>query len=1002
MFKLFFKLLKVIKNPIIGPIAVASITLPILIIFYLPSLFLDNEKNKITKEALAVVDNLKTFRTYYDTYVISKITKNTNLEINFDHENSLNTIPLPATIIHNLSKKLPNKDGVYINFVSDFPFPNRADRILDSFQKESIDYFRNNKTDYYVKEETINNQKVLRVSLPDIMVNQSCLSCHNTRADSPKKDWKIGDVRGIIEVIMPLQNQFVLTVNQTKLMIIFMMFISLAFILHYGILYFRKEKEALFQTKKLRKEVKKRTKDLEESNLLLQEYKKAVDASAIVSKTNPEGIITYVNDAFCEISGYSRDELIGKPHNIVRHPDIPKELFKKLWETIQNKKTYKSIIKSKSKNNQTYFVANTIVPILNKKNEIIEYLSLKYDITELVDAREKALQAQQTKGLFLANMSHEIRTPLNSIIGFSNILCESNLAFKDKEHAKIISKSAKSLLVLINDVLDISKIESGKLVLEEKSFSLLNLTEDVVELFSISSIEKNLKFLYTVDPNLDLSIKGDSTRLKQVISNLLSNAIKFTPQKGTISLDLRILKFDEASKRIKIKFTIKDNGIGMTKDQLALIFKPFSQADTGINRKFGGTGLGLAISWDIIKAMNSHIEVSSQYGKGSEFSFDLDFNIVKTNKDYVKDSNLKIAISSLNQDQDNLKISVKNYLHKIGTVCELKDNINAEFLFCFENSNIIEEIKIFKKQNPKSKIVFIGEKDFLSQNCLNLIDYHLGLPIYGSKIYNVINHHSKIHSNILKQSSINKKSFNANVLVAEDNTNNQKLIQILLEKLGINPTIVSNGQEVIEAYKSILYQLILMDINMPILDGISATKEIIKLQKEKDYYKVPIVALTANSVAGDKEKYLDQGMDEYISKPIVFNELIVVLNKFLKSDNKVNDIIKLDSKVDIEKISKNLGIPIKFANNLVDSFMKNILIDLEELHEYIILEKSEEISQKAQYIRNSCLNISLDFVIEDLIYIENNNENTQNLETIYMKIYKYIKENFDLIKAEKI
>ena len=189
---------------------------------------------------------------------------------------------------------------------------------------------------------------------------------------------------------------------------------------------------------------------------------------------------------------------------------------------------------------------------------------------------------------------------------------------------------------------------------------------------------------------------------------------------------------------------------------------------------------------------------------------------------------------------------------------------------------------------------------------------------------------------------------------------------------------------------------------MPILDGISATKEIIKLQKEKDYYKVPIVALTANSVAGDKEKYLDQGMDEYISKPIVFNELIVVLNKFLKSDNKVNDIIKLDSKVDIEKISKNLGIPIKFANNLVDSFMKNILIDLEELHEYIILEKSEEISQKAQYIRNSCLNISLDFVIEDLIYIENNNENTQNLETIYMKIYKYIKENFDLIKAEKI
>ena len=987
---MFSFILKVIKNPIIGPIIVASITLPILIIFYLPSLFLDNEKNKITKESYALVDNLKTFRTYYDKFVVSKIQENTNLEINFDHENKANTLPLPATTIHNLSKKLPVKDGVFINFVSDFPFPNRADRKLDPFQKESIEYFRQNEKDIYVKEEILNNKKVFRVSFPDIMVNKSCVSCHNSRADSPKKDWQIGDVRGIVEVIMPLQNQFILTANQTKTTIIFMMLVSLAFILHYGILYFKKEKETLFKTKELKKEVKKRTKDLEESNLLLQEYKKAVDASAIVSKTNPEGIITYVNDAFCEISGYSRDELIGKPHNIVRHPDIPKELFKNLWETIKNKKTYKSIIRSKSKNNETYFVANTIVPILNKKNEIIEYLSLKYDITELVDAREKALQAQQTKGLFLANMSHEIRTPLNSIIGFSNILCESNLAFKDKEQAKIISKSAKSLLLLINDVLDISKIESGKLVLEEKSFSLLNLTEDVVELFSISSIEKNLKFLYTVDPNLPSLIQGDSTRLKQVLSNLLSNAIKFTPQKGIISLDLRILKFDEVNKRIKIKFTIKDSGIGMTKDQLALIFKPFSQADTGITRKFGGTGLGLAISGDIIKAMNSRIEVSSQYGKGSEFSFDLDFNIIESNKDYVKDSNLKIAISSLNQDQDKLKISVKNYLHKIGTVCEFKENINAEFLFCFENSNTIEEINIFKKQNPNSKIVFIGEKDFLSQNCLNLIDYHLSLPIYGSKIYNVINHHSKIHSNILKQSTINNKSFNANVLVAEDNTNNQKLIQILLEKLGINPTIVSNGQEAVDAYKSNLFQLILMDINMPILDGISATKEIIRLQKEKDYYKVPIVALTANSVSGDKEKYLQQGMDEYISKPIIFDELVAILNKYLKSNDKVNDIIKLGSKVDIEKISENLGVPRSFANNLVDSFKKNILLDLEELHEYIILKNSNEISQKAQYIRNSCLNISLDFVIEDLINIEKHNENMLNLEEIYPYVIKYI------------
>lgn len=998
---MFNSILKVIKNPIIGPIFFASIILPMLIIFYLPSLFLDNEKNKITKEAFVVVDHLKTFRTYYDNFVVSKIQRTTNLEINFDHESNENTIPLPATTIHNLSKKLPQTEGVFINFVSDFPFPNRENRTLDSFQKESLDQFRKTKEEVYVKEDVFNNQAVLRVSFPDVMVTQSCVSCHNSRADSPKKDWEIGDVRGIIEVIMPLKNQFILTAIQTKMMIIFMLIVSLAFILHYGILYFKKEKEAKFKTKQLRKEVKKRTKDLEESTLLLQEYKKAVDASAIVSKANTQGIITYVNDAFCEISGYTRDELIGKPHNIVRHPDMSKEFFKNLWETIQNKEIFKGFITNKTKNNEVYFVANTIVPILNRSGNIIEYLSLRYNITELVEAREKALKAQQTKGLFLANMSHEIRTPLNSIIGFSDILSQSELPFKDKEQVRIISKSAKSLLELINDVLDISKIESGKLTLEKTKFSLFNLTEDVVELFSISAIEKNLKFFYTIDPTLPSLIQGDSTRLKQVLSNLISNAIKFTPQKGIVSLDVKVLNFDKENKKAKINFSIKDSGIGMTKEQLNLIFKPFSQADSGITRKFGGTGLGLAICWDIIKEMNSSIEVSSHFGKGSEFSFDLDFNAFESKKESFKKSDLNIAICTLSPDENNLKSSVENYLNKIGNVFELSEtlNENAEFLFCFGNSSSTEQVKIFKEQNPKSKIVFIGEKDFLSQNCLNLIDYHLVLPIYGSKIYNIIAQHSKLHSGILKQSLSNTQSFEANILVAEDNQNNQKLIKILLEKLGITPTIVSNGQEALEAYQSTFYDLILMDINMPILDGISATKEIHKFQKEKDHYKVPIIALTANSVAGDKEKYLEQGMDGYIAKPIVFNDLVAVLKRFLKPDDQ-GLVVELNKAVDLEKISKNLGVPVGLANNLVLSFKKNILSDLEELHKHIISKRPKEISQKAHYIRNSCLNISLDFVIENLLYIENSSsEDTLKLETSYTEIHDYIVEIFNFKKA---
>lgn len=989
-------ILKIIKNPIIGPIVVTAITLPILMIYYLPHVFIENEKNKIIKESLTIVDHLKTFRTYYDNFVISKIQESTKLEINFNHEISPNTVPLPATTIHNLSKKLSETNNTSINFVSDYPFPNRTNRELDDFQKESIKEFRDTKQDLYIKEDIYNNQAVLRVAFPDIMVSQSCIDCHNSRSDSPKKDWQIDDVRGIIEVIMPLRNQFILTPYQTKVMIVFMILILLAFILHYGILYIKKEKEARLITKQLRKEVKKRTKELEESSLLLHEYKKAVDASAIVSKADIEGNITYVNDTFCQISGYEREELIGKPHNIVRHPDMTKEFFENLWITIQNKEIFKGVITNKAKNNEKYFVANTIVPILNKKGTIIEYLSLRYDITELVKAKEEALEIQESKAIFLANMSHEIRTPLNAIIGFSDILCQSTIGLKDKEQAKIISKSAKSLLGIINDILDISKIESGNLVLENIKFSLNELVEDIVELFSINTNSKNIKFFYTTDSNLPLIIKGDPTRIKQVLSNLLSNAIKFTPQNGEITLEIKVLNFDSLSKKARISFSVKDSGIGMTKEQLGFIFKPFKQADSGITRQFGGTGLGLSICCDIVKAMNSEIKVFSHYGKGSEFSFDIEFEVFEKFKEIIQKTDLKIAICSLDFDSNNLKSSVRNYLLKIGTVLEAKDknSIDAQFLFCFESNSINEDLANFKNKNHKAKIIFIGDKNSLNQKSLNFIDHFLSLPIYGSKIYNIIAQNSIHQLDILNQAHVNIDQFEANILVAEDNINNQKLIFILLEKLGIFPTIVSNGKEALEAYKSNFYDLILMDINMPILDGVAATKEIRKFQKDESYYDVPIVALTANVIVGDKEMYLKEGMNGYLAKPIIFEELVKTLKHFLKKDNQIN------IGIDLTKISQKLGIPNNVANALVERFEKEIVIDLEDLYQKILSNDSRGIFQKAYYIRNSCLNICLDSLFDNLLYLESNSsEDSEKLLNFYTKIYDEIADIFNFKKV---
>jgi PAS domain S-box-containing protein len=1000
MFKFIYK---TVTNPIIGPVVVSSIVLFILVIFYLPTLSLQNQKDKIILESDSLIGHLKTFRSYYNENVVRKLKAKTDIAIDYNHDIASNTIPLPATVIYNLSERLSEERGIIVNFFSDYPFPNRQKRVLDEHQKESIDFLRKNPAETYVKEDFINGKKVLRITVSDILTSQECLNCHNNRVDTPKNDWKIGDVRGAFEVIMPLEEQFLLNPTQIKSIIGFMLFVIASFIVHYTILFLRREKELKFQTSLLEEEVQKRTKDLNSSNLLLLEYKKAVDSSAIVSKADLKGNIIYVNDTFCGISGYTREELLFKPHNIVRHPDMPKELYEELWKTIKAKKIFKGILKNINRNGEAYYVASTIVPILDNEGNIIEYLSLRFDITELVDAKQKAEIAQKAKSTFLANMSHEIRTPLNAIIGFSDILCESNINIEEKENAKIISRSAKSLLNIINDVLDISKMENGKFQLEEAEFSLFNLTEHIVELFSVNIKDKNIKFIYIVDPYLPELIISDSFRLQQVLSNFLSNAIKFTPENGRVDFEIKVL--EQNNENVKIIFVVKDSGIGITKEQENIIFKPFAQADSGITRKFGGTGLGLAICWDIVNLLNSKIEIKSKINEGSEFSFAVDFKIGTLIDEKIKKSNISFAIYDSLNDEDNIKSIVKNYLEKIGKVYDKNMALTQkiDILFCFEVDNLLVKLLEFKEYNINAKIVYVGEKANLDKTVLTCIDYYLDLPIYGSKIYNIVADNSQINNDILDKSSI-FQNLSGDILVAEDNLNNQKLIEILLSKLGLQSVIVANGQEAIDMYKKRKFDLILMDINMPVVDGINATRFIREIEQE--YYKIPIIALTANSIAGDKEKYLLQGMDDYLSKPIDFDSLTNMLKKYL-------EIVKIDENV-IVPSEENEKIKVKFnkliikerlsldeltIDMLLDNFFLTLDDDLEKLQNAITLKDCEAISETAHYIKGACSNLAMDECTEILNDIENRAKNLEydfslkELKNLFKKIKKDLEEN---------
>jgi len=448
--KLIKLLYKAITNPIIGPIVVSLVVFIFLSVFYMPKLSEQNQHERVVYETSKIISLLKHSRAYYTDNVINKIEKNGSLNINFDHKTDENTVPLPATTVHDLSDILSKSDNIHASFYSSYPFPNRADRVLDSFEKESIEFLSKNPDKIFSKTDVIADKNVYRVAIADVFTSQTCVNCHNSRADSPKRDWKLGDVRGVLEIYVPISEYFILSKEQIWYVIALIGFVVCAFALHYGILYLKREKELINAASLLENQIQKRTKDLHESNQFLLEYKKAVDASAIVSKSDLSGRITYVNDAFCKISGYSREELIGKPHNIVRSYDIDKSFYKELWDTIKSKNIFKGIIKNRAKNSIPYYVAATIIPILDEKGDIVEYLSLRFDITELINAKDRALSAERAKSTFLANMSHEIRTPLNAIIGFSDILCESDPDKADKEYARIISRSAKSLLGIIN------------------------------------------------------------------------------------------------------------------------------------------------------------------------------------------------------------------------------------------------------------------------------------------------------------------------------------------------------------------------------------------------------------------------------------------------------------------------------------------------------------------------------------------------------------------------
>lgn len=812
----------------------------------------------------------------------------------------------------------------------------------------------------------------------------------------------------------------------------------------------------LYRNYELKKEIAKSTSSL--TKLI-----KTFDENVIASKTDLDGNITYVSKAFCKISGYQEKDIIGQNYRIIKHTDNDKSLYEDLWQTIASGKIWQGLIKNRKKNGDYYWAQSIVEQDYDDNGNVIGYVAIRNDVTAKVELEEfsanlekivelrteelSALNIQQkaifdsatigiimyqdrvisqinneackmfgykeeeligntsrllceddesynkitqqyeivktgkiasweqkifrkdkttfiakinlkakdsndlSKGVvatiddvtlehkaledikeakkmaenttkakseFLANMSHEIRTPMNAIIGMSYLALGTDLDNKQRSYVQKIENAANNLLGIVNDILDFSKIEAKSMTLEHKEFYLESVLESLMDMFVFKMQQKKLQLLFSIDRETPSALVGDSLRLTQVLINLVGNAIKFT-QKGEIIISVKVIRKSDG--RVRLKFAVKDSGIGLSKEQIEKLFVPFQQADGSTTRTYGGTGLGLSICKNLVNMMDGEIGVDAKLGEGSTFFFDVNLGLGKNDRDLLDDS------------------------------------ISKELL---TPSNLYDAVlSAFGKTTTK---------------------------------YNNYN-------------NIAKSIAGAIVLVVEDNHQNQEITKELLEKVGVIAEIASNGLEALEMLKENEYDAVLMDCQMPIMDGYEATK----ILREDDRFKdIPVIAMTANTMQSDKEQCFLVGMNDIVLKPININDFYSTLVELVKPKNPTIDSNRnnqKNSKIDLHGIEIE-GMNVKKALmrfqgddeillNMLKRFSNSQKDTINMITYALKIDDVLELQRDIHTLKGLCGNLEAKYLYEELQKLEHElklpTQNRDLIEAMILDIGKNLK-----------